>query len=266
MTAEQLHPAESRPSVAPGPALVPWARTAPPDTSAKLKASALLAERLREQILSGELRQGAALPVERALAADTGMSRTAVREALRMLEAEGLTETRPGRGGGSFVRRPSLDTMDRSLTAFIDARQVSFESLADVREALEPAVAELAARRRTNEDLAQIALHLHHQEQAGEDMDVFLLHNVEFHMAIVRAGHNDLMLAIIRSLSAAIHRGTEANNVLDPETRHQTVRAHQRLLDAIRRQDAPAAREAMSKHLRAYRVMVVDPVDVTVQQ
>ena len=100
------------------------------------KASDVLADALRRQILSGELPEGYALPVERMLAAESGLSRTAVREALRILEIEGLVYTKAGRAGGSFIRRPDAQSVERTLTVFMAARHVKFRALLELREAL----------------------------------------------------------------------------------------------------------------------------------
>jgi len=113
------------------------------------KAADVLAGALRARIRSGEWPEGYALPAERDLSAETGLSRTSVREALRMLEVDGLIEIRAGRNGGARVRRPAGDEFTRQLELFIWGRNIAAEHLHDVREALEAMGAEGAARRRT---------------------------------------------------------------------------------------------------------------------
>src|SRR5690242_13442161 len=88
------------------------------------KASDVLADQLREHIRSGAWPEGQALPTERALSEQAGLSRTTVREALRMLEIDGLIEIRPGRGGGARVRRPQGDELARQLELFIWGRNI----------------------------------------------------------------------------------------------------------------------------------------------
>ena len=217
------------------------------------KSSEPLAEELRRRILAGELPEGAALPVERALAAEAGVSRTAVREALRMLEAQGLVVTRPGRGGGSFVRRPDADTMEHYISVFIAGRQVDFQSLIEVREALEPLGAELAARHRTDEELAEIERVLDEYEAAFDDIPRFLTLNADWHVAVVRASHNELLHAVILSLSNAILQGTGTEDFASAAVRTSAIKAHRSVMDAIRKQDADRARRAMTRHLTAYR-------------
>ena len=105
------------------------------------KASDVLAARLRELILSSGLAEGTPLPTERELVAQSGLSRTSVREALRVLETEGLVLTRAGRNGGSQVRRPGRESISRSFELFVRSHGVRFEALLEAREAIEPAAA-----------------------------------------------------------------------------------------------------------------------------
>lgn len=220
---------------------------------AEPKSSEVLAANLRRRILTGELAEGEALPVERTLAAETGMSRTAVREALRMLEAQGLTYTKAGRGGGSFIRRPSADTMEQYLGVFIAGRQVDFQSLVEIREALEPMGAELAAVRRTEEEVHEMDRILDDYEAAFDDIPRFLTLNTDWHVAVVRASHNELLHAVMLSLSNAILQGTGTEDFASERVRLSAIKAHRSVVDAIRKQDAGLARRAMTRHLTAYR-------------
>jgi len=88
------------------------------------KASDVLANELRERILSGEYVEGTPLPPERELVVQTGMSRTTVREALRILEVQGLIRIKAGRAGGAFVRRPGEESVASSLELLIRGRQI----------------------------------------------------------------------------------------------------------------------------------------------
>src|SRR6202161_3584943 len=120
------------------------------------KASDVLARELRERILSGELVEGTALPAERELVKQTQMSRATVREALRILEVQNLIRVKAGRAGGAFVQRPTTKSMASSVILLIRGRRIKLVDLMETREALEPFCAELAARHRTHEDLAEL--------------------------------------------------------------------------------------------------------------
>lgn len=217
------------------------------------KACDVLADQLRARIRSGAIDEGRALPTERELGLQTGLSRASVREALRILEVEGLIETRPGRSGGSRVRRPGGDELQRHLDLFIWGRDVGFGELHEVREALEALGAEGAARRRTDADLAELERRTVAVERSVHDIDAYLAANLDWHMAVVRASHNDLLIGFMNVLSNAIHKATGMEAFDSPEVRELTVRIHRRILAAIVQGDADAARRRMSRHVVAAR-------------
>ncbi len=221
------------------------------------KASEVLADRLRQQILEGDLPEGSALPVERVLATSVGLGRGTVRDALRVLEIEGLVVTKPGRGGGSFVRRPDTGTFERSLNVLVNGRSVTFHSLLEAREALEPSAARLAALHRIDEDLARLDAASSALEAARDDLPRFLQCNVEWHVAVGRATHNEIIEAIVNSLSLVLLRSTDIADFNSVETMDGTLRAHDRILAAIRDQDPDRAASSMNKHVHTYREMVL---------
>ena len=224
------------------------------------KAADVLATHLRRQILDGHLVEGVPLPVERELASQTGLSRGSVREALRMLELEGLVVTRPGRNGGTVVSRPDSTQVEHTLNVFIRGRRVRFEALLEVREGLEPVAAGLAATNRTAEDL-DVLTHLSSELAASfDDLPSFLRHNVAWHVAVVQASHNELLHAFVVSLSRPIHDGTNVADFSSPGRREDTVTAHERVLRAIRDGHADSARRRMQRHVHAYRLALVDRV------
>ena len=222
------------------------------------RASDILAKRLRETILSGGLAVGASLPPERLLVEQSGLSRAAVREALRILEAEGLLTIKPGRGGGSFVRRPGAEEVSRSLNLMIRGQQIRFEDLLAAREGIEPQAAWQAALNRTPEDLEQLEQETLRCSESFGDLDLFLRANVAWHLAVVRASHNPLFVAFMESISAAVHAATDIKDFNPLEVRHLVVRAHQRVFDAIRESDAEAAKRRMGRHVGAYAEAMSD--------
>ena len=109
------------------------------------KASDVLANELRERILSGEYPEDTPLPPERELVVQTRMSRTTVREALRVLEVQGLVRIKAGRAGGAFVQRPGQESVASTLDLLIRGRQIRLAAVHETREAIEPSCARLAA-------------------------------------------------------------------------------------------------------------------------
>jgi DNA-binding FadR family transcriptional regulator len=215
------------------------------------KTSDVLANELRRQILSGELANGESLPPERELVAQTGLSRGSVREALRVLEAERLLSTRPGRFGGSTAHQPNDETLGRSMSLFVQGRGISLLALQQTREAVEPSMAALAAQNRTQLELAQLIEATEKVEAAFDDVPQFLLENVQWHCAIAHASHNELLRGFMFSLSSMVYKATAAENFATEAVRQQVIHAHRRVLQAIVSQDADLARQRMARHLAA---------------
>ena len=193
------------------------------------------------------------LPVERDMTSLTGLSRGSVRDALRGLEAEGLVVTRPGRSGGTFVRRPDASTFERNLNILMNGKGITLGDLVDARAAVEPATAGLAARNRTEEDLAALDETSQTMREAISEIRRFQEVNVKWHLAIVAATHNEIMQAYVGSLWRVLARATYVAYFHDRETLLETLIAHDAIVGAIRAGDEHQAQTAMSRHTNAYR-------------
>ena len=215
------------------------------------KASDVLADDLRERILLGEFPEGTALPTERDLVAQTQMSRATVREALRILEVQGLIRIKTGRAGGAFVQKPDDESVADSVALVIRGRRIRMAALLETREAIEPACAQLAAKYRTDADIARL-------DKANEAISVdgpladFLQANVNWHVAVAIASHNELLTGFMLALSRAIYSSTDTKGFIDSDVRRTTIRAHWGITEAIRAQDPDAALRRMNKHVHAY--------------
>ena len=151
------------------------------------KASEVLAERLRELIVQGRIQPGDFLPSERDLVTESGLSRTSVRDALRVLETDGLITTKVGRTGGSMVTLPGRASVARSVELFVRTHGIRLESLLECRVAVEPTLARLAARHRTEAQLAEISA-IHETFVASvDDVPRYKTINLDWHLAIARA-------------------------------------------------------------------------------
>jgi GntR family transcriptional repressor for pyruvate dehydrogenase complex len=213
------------------------------------KASDVLAAEVRERIFSGELAEGTALPPERQLVEQTGLSRATVREALRVLEVENLLNIRPGRGGGAFVHRPDHRSLANTVQLVIRGQRIRLESLHQTREAIEPTCAALAARHRTGEDLAELDAANSDLVDAGADIPRFLRANIRWHNAVAKAGGNELLIGFMSALSQSIYAATDLERFMDAQVRKLTARAHAKITDAIREQDEAAAMRRMTRHV-----------------
>jgi DNA-binding FadR family transcriptional regulator len=213
------------------------------------KTSDVLAGELRKQILGGALAPGSALPAERDLVIQTGLSRGSVREALRILEAEGLVSTRPGRQGGSVARKPGDESLAKYISLFVHGRGISLLSLTQTREAVEPALAALAARNRTQEELQELVTISERLEAAYADTPAYLAENVNWHCAIAAASHNELLRAFMVAISSMVYKASAIENFATEDVRKVVIKAHRRILDAIAAKDAEAASRRMARHL-----------------
>ncbi|HVJ59839.1 MAG TPA: FadR/GntR family transcriptional regulator [Burkholderiaceae bacterium] len=217
------------------------------------KSSDVLADQLRKQILGGELAPGAPLPTERDLVLQTRLSRGSVREALRILEAEGLVSTRPGRLGGSVARQPGDESLAKYINLFVHGRGISLKSVLQTREAIEPALARLAALNRTAAERDELVRATERVEQAYADTPLYLAENVKWHCAIAAASHNELLRAFMVAISSMIYKASAIENFATEDIRRVVIKAHRRILDAIVAGDGAAAERRMARHLAALR-------------
>jgi GntR family transcriptional repressor for pyruvate dehydrogenase complex len=226
------------------------------------KAPDVLADDLRERILRGDFPEGTALPPERELVNQTRMSRATIREALRILEVQGLVRVKTGRAGGAYVSRPGQDSMADSVDLLIRARRIRIPALLETREAIEPFCAQLAAKHRTDEDLGRLEAANEAMAAAGT-LAEFLQANVDWHVAVAVAGRNELLTGFMRALSRGIYASTDNQGFVDDDVRMTTLRAHRAVTKAIQAKDPDAARRRMSRHVHSYAEAVMEVEDRT---
>jgi DNA-binding FadR family transcriptional regulator len=222
------------------------------------KASDVLAGELRERILEGRFPEGTALPPERELVLQTGMSRTTVREALRVLEVQGLVRVKTGRAGGAFVRLPDRDSVESSVGLFIRGQQVRLAALLETREAIEPFCARLAAVHRTDADLTRLETANAALADQSASLAEFLQANIDWHVGVAVASHNELLAGVMTALSRAIYAATENEQFIDDDVRKGAARAHETITNAIRDRDPDAAVRRMQRHVHVYAEAILE--------
>lgn len=213
----------------------------------------MLADRLRRHILRGRYVRGDQLPTERELASESRLGRGSIREALRILETQGLVRTHAGRHGGSVVSRPSDGLLAQQIDSYARTHGLSLQALVDARMAIEPMVAQLAATRRTKSDLG--ALHrIADRLDAAAAVQVrrFLKENVKWHHALAAASHNDLLRAFATSISSLMYEASRIRNFATADVQLVVSRSHRRILAAIERRDAAAARRRTERDIASY--------------
>lgn len=211
------------------------------------------------QILAGVYANGTRLPAERDLAAELGVSRGAVREAIRVLQAQGILVSGTGRGNGTRVQARPSNAIGRILRLQLALDVVSFADLTETRVALERAACAAAARRREPEPLARAA-ELLEQMRHVESPDPFNELDTAFHVALAEAGDNTLMsnltVAIRKSVGTPISSAEHALTSW-PALREMLVSQHDEMLKAIAAGDGERAAQVSEEHIRvAYQKLL----------
>lgn len=210
-----------------------------------------IVQQIEESILKGDLKPGDQLPAERELAQRFGVSRTAVREAVKALREKGLVEAYSGRG--TFITDGTSQAVRQSLDLMVKIGQPEGSTyLAEVRAILEPGIAALAAIRSQESDLAIMREAVAVMDRAGRDPDAYIEADLDFHLALAEAAANPLILSLIDSIVGLLReQRLRIFNVKGGPDRGQIH--HKRILEAMERRDAEKAREAMKAHLEQVR-------------
>jgi GntR family transcriptional regulator, transcriptional repressor for pyruvate dehydrogenase complex len=209
-----------------------------------------IAEQIRHGILRGQLAPGQRLPSETELAAEFAVSRGTIRETMKLLSAQQLVEATRGAAGGTFVRLPEPDdvaaAMGDTITLWFNAGSTSVAEVNAAREWIERGCTIMAARHRTDSDLADIRAAVEAMEAPGIDMDEMLELDIDFHVAISRAAHN----SVLELAMNAIHIVRPyTNTMLVPLLSIETIaRQHRAIYAAIRARDDARARAAFDIH------------------
>jgi DNA-binding FadR family transcriptional regulator len=221
----------------------------------------LVAE-VRGQVISGKLAADQQLPTEAVMAAEFGVSRPLLREALSELRAEGFIATINGRG--SFVRHPTESDLVASF-----ARQLSVsaaatpdltaDNLYEARSAIEAATAWFAASRATPESIAELGQLLQSMRDSHSDPAAYTASDVGFHVAVARASGNVLFPTLLSPIVSYIVEGVFESHGFESAVR-AGVADHERILAAIQDKDPERARQAMVEHLRASRKLFPEQV------
>jgi len=205
-------------------------------------------------IENNELKPRDKLPPERELAEKLSISRGSLREAFRVLESRGLIKSKPG--GGRYIREIRKNG-NNTENIILSLEKSSILELLEAREIFEVKIVKLAAQRATPEDIKSIerALNKMNEEEELKD-DKKTESDTEFHLAIAGASHNFVFVNIIK-LHLDLLRDTREKTQQIPGRREERWREHQAILQAIKEHDSKKAGEAMLKHLRNIREIVV---------
>jgi GntR family transcriptional repressor for pyruvate dehydrogenase complex len=208
-----------------------------------------VAEQIERRILNGELSYGDRLPTERELAEQFQVSRTAVREAMKILAQKGLVDMRPGRG--TIVIDGARAAMESSFGLLMKMKVGEVggsDNLVEVRTILETEIAALAAARATEKEIAAMREAIRVMDESLDNADRFITADNSFHEALAQATQNALILILLNAIVNLLSE--QRKQIFEVEGGPQRGQLHhRRILECIVRRDPEAARAAMRSHL-----------------
>lgn len=204
--------------------------------------------RLRAMIQSGELAPGARLPAEHQLAAQMGISRSGVREAVKVLESARVLNVR--RGDGTYVTSlaPALLLQGVGFAVELLQGQTLLEVM-EVRRLLEPAATALAASRMTDEQLDELADLLERMRGAAGDPEELMRHDIAFHRTIVNATGNETLTSLLDGLSSRTTRARIWRGIVLGNVASATIDEHEAICLALKARDQALAGAAALIHV-----------------
>jgi len=219
------------------------------------KTYEIIVEKIEKFILNGKLNPGDKLPPERELASRFGVSRTSVREALQVLEISGSIEIR--QGGGSFIKTSEVQLVSDALsTTIIQAENNLVYEMLELRRALEVESVSLAAQRATSADLEKIRQSLEQMVVSGKDAEAGVQADLHFHLQIVYATHNQLLINLVQTLTERMEdtiRATRKHRFSDDSRYEDTFEEHKEIYIAIASGDSREAKKLMEEHITRVR-------------
>jgi DNA-binding FadR family transcriptional regulator len=215
------------------------------------KTAMLVAQRIVSDINKRGNTVGDRLPPERLMLEEYNIGRGTLRESLRFLELQGVISLKPGPGGGPVVQHPDGSSLATALTLLLQFKNAPFRTIAEARSGLEPMMAQLAADRMTDDQLAELRGSVDAMESGINDQAVFLDENKKFHDIIARGSGNAMFGCLIDAVLGILDGS--ALGIDYPEHRRITVhKAHSRIYDAIASRDPLDSATAMQEHIAGY--------------
>lgn len=215
-----------------------------------------IVRQIENKILLGQLKPDSMLPPETNLMKQFGVSRNTVREALRMLEASGMIKIKQGSRGGSLVTRLTNEFIGEFLLKALRLSGVSGANLYQFRLVLEPSMVEMLAKMYIDPELlSEMGKNIEEVKELFKANEVTGYRNMDFHVLLAMATGNPMFIIILNTLRSCLDVITPIVKIR-PKTQNDTIGHHQKILDAIKKQDPVKARRQMHKHLvQLYEVL-----------
>jgi GntR family transcriptional repressor for pyruvate dehydrogenase complex len=213
--------------------------------SERPKTYKLVADQLLELIAAGRLRPGDPVPPERELVENYRVGRSSVREALRMLESQGLIEAR---GNGTFTVSHARNTLNQSLELLLSVAEADLHELFEIRRILEGECAALAAGRRREADLVRMRAAIAEMESGIGSEDAYIAADLEFHLTIAEATGNRVAAHLMHALRDQLHRALGTVYQI-PHSAERSLAQHRQIVEAIGARRPDEARASMQAHI-----------------
>lgn len=217
-----------------------------PPKSAMLVAQRIVRDALREGLVAGDL-----LLPERTMLEKYQTGRGTLREALRLLEFQGVITLKPGPRGGPVLQSPDASHLASTVVLLMQLKQAPFRTIVEVRSAMEPMISSLAAKRMTDESLAELGDTIEMMRAEMDDQHSFLDANKRFHDIIAWSSGNTLFGYIVDSL-LGIMDGTVLGVDYPGHRRGAILNAHEQIYEALAARDPELSEKRMRDHIEAY--------------
>ena len=201
---------------------------------------------LRNMILSEEVEPGDFLPTRKELADQFGVGLSTVHEAIQALTAVGMLESRPGKG--TWVRDDVMDTLIHPAAVETRLGEMNARQMYEARFVIEVALTEMAAQRATSEDIERIWSAMRKMEATVEDNAAFVEADLEFHLAVARAGRNELLEQFYH-LSRKLISEVIGEMLKLPDVKEDSISVQRAIAQAIERGDPDEAHQAAIAHM-----------------
>lgn len=221
-----------------------------------------VADRIKDWLVERDLKTGARLPNEAAMIAEFGVSKGTVREAMRILEAQGLIVTRTGPGGGSFVGEVTAERARALLANYFYFRELSISDIYQVRKVLEPEIAATLAGKLGDaelDELREIATRFKRPAASPEEERDQHVLSLRFHERLAEFAENPLLGFIVSFMARMLSDLTVYRRLYEPHNEELWVRGRQHQIDlvaALEDGDAAAARAIMRSHMEGAERMM----------
>ena len=212
------------------------------------RVSQVIVDQIKVLIRDGRLQPGDRLPSERELCQRFGVSRVTVREALRVLEANGLLTIRVGAHGGAFLTTPSTERLSEGLAELISVSTLTAANVTEARIIVELGILPLAVERATDDDVAALFTVVDEAERALEADSYDVEMSAVFHIRVAECTHNPAIAMLVQSFHGPLLMSLAESHQSAPMG-SRGVDEHRKLSQAIKDRDLAAAREIATAHL-----------------